>query len=109
MNKRVAIVGMIALASVTRVLAQATAPAGRPDGAGSVHVWPVQRNIYALFGPGGNSTVSIGDEGVLVVDTMTAEAAPDLVASIRTISNKPIRWIINTHSHRDHTAGNHVV
>jgi cyclase len=109
MNKRVAIVGVIALASVTRVLAQATAPAARPDGVGSVHVWPVQRNIYALFGPGGNSTVSIGDEGVLVVDTMTAEAAPDLVASIKSLSNKPIRWIVNTHSHRDHTGGNAVV
>jgi len=109
MNKRVAVAGMIALVSVARVLAQATPPAAKPDGVGSVHVWPVQRNIYALFGSGGNSTVSIGDEGALVVDTMTAEAAPDLVASIRTISNKPIRWIINTHSHRDHTAGNPVV
>src|SRR5215510_9882759 len=109
MNKRVAIVGMIALASVTRVLAQATAPAGRPDGAGSVHVWPVQRNIYALFGPGGNSTVSIGDEGVLVVDTMTADAAPDVIAAIKTISNKSVRWIINTHSHPDHAGGNPAV
>ena len=109
MNKRVAVAGVMALVSIARVLAQATPPSAKPDGVGSVHVWPVQRNIYALFGPGGNSTVSIGDEGVLVVDTMTAEAAPDLVASIRTISNKPIRWIINTHSHRDHTAGNPVV
>jgi len=109
MNKRVAVVGLIALASVTRVLAQATTPAARPDGAGSVHVWPVQRNIYALFGPGGNSTVSIGDEGVLVVDTMTADAAQDVIAAIKTISNKPIRWIINTHSHPDHTGGNATV
>jgi glyoxylase-like metal-dependent hydrolase (beta-lactamase superfamily II) len=69
----------------------------------------VQRNIYAAVGPGGNTTISIGDEGVLVVDTMTAEAAPDLVAAIKTISNKPIRWIVNTHSHRDHTGGNAVV
>src|SRR5215470_125595 len=106
MNKRVAVAGVIALVSVARVFAQATPPAAKADGVGSVHVWPVQRNIYALFGPGGNSTVSIGDEGVLVVDAMTAEAAPDLVAAIKTISNKPIRWIINTHSHPDHTGGN---
>ena len=106
MKRGIAVVGLIALASVARVLAQAAPPAARPDGAGSVRVWPVQRNIYALFGPGGNSTVSVGDEGVLVVDAMTAEAAPDLVAAIKTISNKPIRWIINTHSHPDHTGGN---
>ena len=109
MKRRVGIVGVIALASVTGVLAQATPPPARADGAGAVHVWPVQRNIYALFGPGGNSTVSVGDEGVLVVDTMTADAAPDVVAAIMTISNKPLRWIINTHSHRDHTGGNAVV
>jgi cyclase len=109
MKRSVGIVGVIALASVTGVLAQATPPPARADGAGSVHVWPVQRNIYALFGPGGNSTVSIGDEGVLVVDTMTADAAPDVIAAIKTISNKPIRWIINTHSHPDHTGGNATV
>ena len=109
MRTRVAIAGAITLASVAGLFAQATPPASRPDGAGSVHAWPVQRNIYALFGPGGNSTVSVGDDGVLVVDTMTAEAAPDLLAAIRTLSNKPLRWIINTHSHRDHTAGNAIV
>jgi len=106
MKTRIAIVVAAVAASIAGVFAQATAPAARPDGAGSVHVWPVQRNVYALFGPGGNSTVSVGDEGVLAVDAMTAEAAPDLVAAIKTISNKPIRWIINTHSHPDHTGGN---
>jgi glyoxylase-like metal-dependent hydrolase (beta-lactamase superfamily II) len=74
-----------------------------------VGVWPVQRNIYAAFGPGGNSTFSVGDEGVLVVDTMTADAAPDLIAAIRTVSPKPVRWIVNTHSHPDHTGGNAAV
>jgi len=106
MKTRLALVFAGVAASVAAVFAQATAPAARTDGAGSVHVWPVQRNVYALFGPGGNSTVSVGDEGVLVVDAMTAEAAPDLVAAIKTISNKPIHWIINTHSHPDHTGGN---
>jgi len=109
MKRSVGIVGVIALASVTGVLAQATPPPARADGVGAVHVWPVQRNIYALFGPGGNITVSIGDEGVLVVDTMTADAALDVIAAIKTISNKPIRWIINTHSHPDHTGGNATV
>ncbi|HXD20106.1 MAG TPA: MBL fold metallo-hydrolase [Vicinamibacterales bacterium] len=106
MNCRAALIAAIALASVAGPFAQTARPPAATDGAGAVHVWPVQRNIYALFGPAGNSTVSIGDEGVLVVDTMTADAAPDLLAAIRTISDKPIRWVINTHSHRDHTGGN---
>jgi len=115
MKTSVAVVATLAIASAASLFAQGAAPAAGPapaartDGAGAVHVWPVQRNIYALFGPGGNSTVSIGDDGVLVVDTMTADAAPDLIAAIRTLSNKPIRWIINTHSHPDHTGGNAVV
>jgi cyclase len=104
MKTRAAIVAATVIASVAAVFAQGP-PAPR-DGAGSVHVWPVHRNIYALFGPGGNVTVSVGDEGVLVVDAMTAQAAPDVIAAFKTISNKPIRWIINTHSHPDHTGGN---
>jgi glyoxylase-like metal-dependent hydrolase (beta-lactamase superfamily II) len=100
--------GTVALATASLV-AQSAPPVAAPDGVGSVHLWHVQRNVYAAVGPGGNATISIGDEGVLLVDTMTAEAAPDLVASIKMISNKPIRWIINTHSHRDHTGGNAVV
>lgn len=104
MKTRAAIVAATVLASVAAVFAQGP-PAPR-DGAGSVHVWPVQRNIYALFGPGGNVTVSVGEEGVLVVDAMTAQAAADVIAAIKTVSSKPIRWIINTHSHPDHTGGN---
>src|SRR5215475_8484774 len=99
------IVGTLMVASAGSLVAQNTpAPAGN-SGVGVVHLWPVQRNIYAAVGPGGNTTISIGDDGVLIVDTMIAEAAPDLVASIKTLSNKPIRWIVNTHSHRDHTGG----
>jgi cyclase len=101
--------GVLMVASGGNLVAQNTpAPAGS-SGVGAVHLWPVQRNIYAAVGPGGNTTISIGDDGVLAVDTMTAEAAPDLVASIKSLSNKPIRWIVNTHSHRDHTGGNAVV
>jgi glyoxylase-like metal-dependent hydrolase (beta-lactamase superfamily II) len=107
MKSRLAVVAAIAFASVAGLFAQTTTPG--TGGAGTVHVWPVQRNVYALFGPGGNSTVSIGDDGVLLVDTMTAGAAPDVIAAIKTISTKSIRWIINTHSHPDHTGGNAAV
>jgi len=69
----------------------------------------VQGNVYMLVGDSGNTTVQIGDDGVLVVDTMTETAANALLDTIHTLSPKPIRWIINTHVHRDRTGGNAVL
>jgi glyoxylase-like metal-dependent hydrolase (beta-lactamase superfamily II) len=75
----------------------------------AVQVWPVQRNVYMIVGPGGNAAVQIGDDGVLVVDSLAAGASVNLVAAIRALSDRPIRWIVNTHSHPDHTGGNAAV
>ena len=71
-----------------------------------VHVLPVQGNVYMLVGAGGNVTVSVGKDGVVLVDTQYAQMTDKIVAAIRTISDKPIRYIINTHVHGDHTGGN---
>jgi len=71
-----------------------------------VHVWPVQGNVYMIVGAGGNVTVQVGKDGVLVVDTGLAPMADKTLAAIKTISNGPIRYIINTHYHPDHTGGN---
>jgi len=71
-----------------------------------VHVWPVQANVYMIVGAGGNVVVQTGKDGVLVVDTGLAPMADKTLAAIKSISNGPIRWIINTHYHPDHTGGN---
>ena len=71
-----------------------------------IRVQPVQRNIYMLAGPGGNVTVQVGREGVLLVDTQYAQLAPKMMAEIRKLSNGPIRFIVNTHVHPDHVGGN---
>ena len=73
---------------------------------GEVRVLPVQGNVYMLVGDGGNIAVQIGDEGVLVVDTGTAQMSEKVLAAIKKLSDKPIRYIINTHFHPDHTGGN---
>ncbi len=68
-------------------------------------------DFYTLEGPGGTrqvGTVSmlIGPDGVLLVDSQFAPLTERLVAAIQKISSKPIRYLINTHVHADHTGGN---
>ncbi len=69
-------------------------------------MFPVQGNVSMIVGPGGNTTVEAGKDGIVVVDTQTAEAAPQVMAAIRTISDRPIIWIINTSLDADHMGGN---
>ncbi len=71
-----------------------------------VKILPVQGNVYMLIGAGGNTTLQIGRDGVLLVDTQYAPMASRILAAIRTLSPMPIKYIINTHVHGDHTGGN---
>jgi len=72
-------------------------------------VLPVQGNVSMIVGPGGNITVQVGKEGMVVVDTQTAAAAPQVMAAIRklgTTPDTPIVWVINTSLDADHISGN---
>ena len=80
------------------------APPGR--GGGDIQVLKVQGNVYMLVGPGGNTALQVGDVGVLVVDTQVASASDKLLAAIRSISPKPIHYIINTNGRGDAIGGN---
>ncbi|HEV3331525.1 MAG TPA: MBL fold metallo-hydrolase [Bryobacteraceae bacterium] len=91
------------------LLALSTIAYAQPDqkaGSSEIHVLPVQGNIYMLVGDGGNITLQVGKEGVLLVDTGVAQMSDQLLAAIRKVTDKPIRYIINTHVHADHTGGN---
>ncbi len=71
-----------------------------------IHTLHVRDDIYMLVGAGGNITVQVGEDGVLVVDTQFAELSSKIVAAITEISPLPIRYVINTHHHGDHIGGN---
>lgn len=73
---------------------------------GEVHVLAAQGNIYMLVGAGGNITVQVGKDGVLVVDAGLANMSDKVLAAIKKLSDKPLRYIIDTHYHADHTGGN---
>ena len=66
----------------------------------------VAPNVWMLEGLGGNIGVSVGDDGVLLIDDQYAPLTDKIVAAVRKITDKPIRYLVNTHWHGDHTGGN---
>jgi cyclase len=69
----------------------------------------VRDGIYMLVGAGGNTTIDVGDDGIMVVDTQFAPLSTKIINAIRAISNGPIRYIVNTHVHGDHIGGNEAI
>ena len=67
---------------------------------------PVSENVYMLIGQGGNIGVSIGDDGVFIIDDQFAPMTDKINAAIAELSDQPVRFVINTHWHGDHTGGN---
>jgi glyoxylase-like metal-dependent hydrolase (beta-lactamase superfamily II) len=66
----------------------------------------VAPGIYMLVGRGGNIGVSVGEDGVFLIDDQYAPLTDKVVAAIRAVSDAPIRFVLNTHWHGDHTGGN---
>jgi cyclase len=100
------LLGAAGFAQRVSTQAPAARPAPAPAELASIHV---QGSVYMLVGAGGNIAVQIGDDGVLVVDTGLAQNADRVIAAIKKLSPKPIRWVLNTHFHPDHTGGNEAV
>lgn len=66
----------------------------------------VAGSVYMLTGSGGNIGASVGEDGIVVIDDQYAPLAPKIEAALKSISDKPVRFVINTHYHGDHTGGN---
>ena len=77
-------------------------PAATPD----VEILPVQGNIYMIAARSGNITVQTGPMGVLLVDTGTKGLSEKVLSAVRKLSDKPLRYIVNTDLHPEHTGGN---
>ena len=69
-------------------------------------VTKVNGNVYMLEGAGGNIGASVGEDGIVIVDDQYAPLADKIRAALKGITDKPVRFIINTHYHGDHTGGN---
>src|SRR5262245_9078907 len=71
-----------------------------------IKVTKVSGNIYMLEGAGGNTAASVGEDGIVIVDDQFAPLAEKIQATLKGITDKPVRFVINTHYHGDHTGGN---
>ncbi len=100
--RRLALAASAAVLTLTATLAPAQDNFSKVE----IKVTKVAGNVYMLEGSGGNIAVSVGDDGVLMVDDEFAPLAPKIKAAIKGLSGKPIRFVLNTHFHGDHSGGN---
>ena len=78
----------------------------RASATANITVQTLRRNISVLLGPGGNIAVLTGPDGKLIVDAEIVTARPNVSAALASINAEPIKQLINTHWHFDHTGGN---
>jgi glyoxylase-like metal-dependent hydrolase (beta-lactamase superfamily II) len=96
-----------ALAIAVALALSANAQAPQPDFSKvEVKTTKIANNFYTLEGQGGTIGVLTGPEGIFMVDSQFAPLTDKIVAAIRQISDRPIRFMVNTHVHGDHTGGN---
>src|ERR1700739_3827611 len=100
---------MIFVVAATVALLSGAAAAQQQDFSKvEIKVSKVSGNIYMLEGAGGNIAASIGEDGIVIVDDQFAPLAEKIQAALKSlgITDKPVRFVINTHYHGDHTGGN---
>ncbi len=101
----------LALALPVPALAHAGAPPAAeepPEKAPEFRLEKLTDRVFCLYGRGGNVGFLVTDAGVVVVDDQYREVAEGIVGQIRTVTDRPIRFLVNTHYHGDHTGGNPV-
>jgi cyclase len=94
---------------LSTLLISAAAQQKEPDWSKiQIKVSRVSGNIYLLEGQGGNIAASVGEDGIVIVDDEFAPLAEKIQAALKDlkITDKPVRFVINTHYHGDHTGGN---
>jgi glyoxylase-like metal-dependent hydrolase (beta-lactamase superfamily II) len=86
--------------------AQGLASASGPKPARPLTIERVKGDLYMISGEGGNVAVYATDQGVILVDDMFFRNYDDILAKVRSVTDKPIVYVLNTHQHDDHAGGN---
>jgi len=109
MNCRIYRMLALAIVSAALLCARSAAQEKTPDWSTvQIKVTKISGNIYMLEGQGGNIAASVGEDGIVIVDDEFAPLAEKIQAALKNlgVTDKPVRFVINTHYHGDHTGGN---
>ncbi|HVF35426.1 MAG TPA: MBL fold metallo-hydrolase [Candidatus Saccharimonadia bacterium] len=96
--RRIALAALYCLAS--------TAVAQDAEKQSAIKSTAIRDGLYFLVGQGGNTVASVGPDGIYIVDDQYAPASDAIRAALKALGDKPVRFVINTHWHGDHTGGN---
>src|SRR5690242_1282724 len=93
------------LIAVFVVLAGWAASTQAPKPPGQLRITRVKGDLYMISGEGGNVAVYVTSEGVVLVDDMFDRNHADILASVKSVTDKPLKYVVNTHQHDDHAGG----
>lgn len=108
MKRATLLVVLLAIGALSMAIVASQAPGGQrgPQGPNVAQIEKVKDNLYMITGGGGNTAVFITDRGVVMVDTKLAGWGQAILDKVKTVTDKPVTTIINTHSHPDHVGSN---
>src|SRR2546428_6952612 len=108
MKRVTLLIALLAIGALSAAIAAIQAPGGQrgPQGPNVAQIEKVKDYLYIVAVGGGNSASFITDRGVVVVDTKLAGWGQPILDKIKTVTDKPVITIINTHSHPDHVGSN---
>ena len=100
------VLGLIVVSGVGLALASAQMPTASPDAPKIAEIEKVKENLYMIKGGGGNTAAFVTGQGVVIVDTKLAGWGQAILDKVKTVTDKPVTHIINTHTHGDHVGSN---
>jgi cyclase len=108
MNGMMRLAMILGVAVMALVLSRTASAQDQDFSKVQIKVTKVSGNIYLLEGAGGNIAASVGEDGIVIVDDQYAPLADKIQAALKSlgVTDKPVRFVINTHYHGDHTGGN---
>ena len=104
--RRAVLLGILLAAGAIGIAAQQPQAGGQADQPKVATIEKLKDNLFVIKGGGGNTAAFVTSKGVVIVDTKLANWGPAIMEQVRSVTDKPVTTIINTHTHGDHTGSN---